>query len=270
MVSPDKYLRSTEEPGSWKLERVRALVWSVKVKTRPLIKLLMLKDVLLFEFGSMLWRLLALLFTFSTCPLDLLSIWLSYKTVNTRGCPSRSWEWCLGLGRILGFLSWRLWALKSTLVWTLEGSSVHFMAAAFVSNNCMLLHSSRACWLSIHWVQPLESQPSLLPWKATQMWTLNSPVTWEMFEPSSLIKRILSDARLPLYYLERCLGSLKLARLAQPFFVCPFPVGTHWLIETKMLKQYLYSNAFNERRQSACVCFLRWDWRCSLVFLQDN
>ncbi|XP_064887994.1 protein MANBAL isoform X1 [Columba livia] len=53
----------------------------------------------------------------------------------------------------------------------------------------------------------------------------NSPVTCETFEPSSLIKRMLSDARLPLHYVECCLGSLKLACLAQPFFVCPFPVG---------------------------------------------
>lgn len=117
---------------SWK--RVSALVWSGKLKTSPPIKTIKLKDLLLLKFASMLWCLHALLLIFSIC---ILSSWFTVhmtnlQDCNTRGYPSRSWEWCLSLG--VGYwgtsLSWRLQALKSTLVWTLEGSSVHFTAAA--------------------------------------------------------------------------------------------------------------------------------------------
>lgn len=98
------------------------------------VKMIRLKELLLLTFVVCL-DVCILYFLFSpyvNCPLDVLSIWLVYKTMSTIDYPSRSWQRCLNLGRILGnFSVLEPQTLKCTLVWTLEGSSVHVMAAAF-------------------------------------------------------------------------------------------------------------------------------------------
>lgn len=80
------------------------LVWSGKLKTKPPIKVIKLKDLFLFK--VILCCLHALFFFFfpPCCAIDVLPLWLISKTINEKNHPSKPWEWCSSPGRVqIGF-----------------------------------------------------------------------------------------------------------------------------------------------------------------------